>query len=298
MSELKMQRAAMWATLILLVTGCSVLSVHRDKAEKTEGVKGIPFYLKTRQTHQETTYLEPKYSVEVSRLDNSAKTTGESKITKTTLYRVLISASRVHSDAMKELREALEAGNPTMIHQSVNKLLSEDPCKSAAIPSFKPPCFQLIGNTLASEMIVDTSQTYYLNARHPIIGKGAVEFELSDEMTLAKGKAEVEEKTAETILGMIPLADYLSARYIPEESEAEAADKSGDFISEYVLEIAPTGVVHQLSRKADTLASPLTEIESGTAYVSSQAPSASGAAKVSGYAIEGTIKPASSQKKE
>ena len=180
---------------------------------------GIPFYVKTAKCKQETTWIEPVYTLALK---------------KTTTYKF------VDEDAVKkagtklpppEVRVAakvlsLSEFQPTNSPlQQVLTLLAKPDTSGAdhtqiesawaalsAVPDYMPLAVSedslistgtnviMISNIASPETMVDYDHVYYYNAPRPWIGTSQVDAKLAADGTLTEGSAQVQSQTLSTML--------------------------------------------------------------------------------------------------
>jgi hypothetical protein len=64
-------------------------------------------------------------------------------------------------------------------------------------------------NTVNPELYVDYNTTYYFNSKSPLAGSSQATAKLADDGTLTEGTGQVESKTLETFLDLVPFSDVL-----------------------------------------------------------------------------------------
>jgi hypothetical protein len=67
----------------------------------------------------------------------------------------------------------------------------------------------LASNAITPELYVDYNTTYYFNSKKPLAGTSQATAKLADDGTLTEGTGQVESKTLETFLGLVPFSDVL-----------------------------------------------------------------------------------------
>jgi hypothetical protein len=68
----------------------------------------------------------------------------------------------------------------------------------------------LVCNVAKAGNYVDYAQVHYINVDRPGIGSASATATLNDNGTLAESSGEVENRTGETILGMLPIGELLT----------------------------------------------------------------------------------------
>ena len=201
--------------LSVLLTGClSTVRISRETDStnhKYGPVPGIPFYLKTAKCKQETTWLEPVYTLTLK---------------KTTTYKFLDEEAAKKAGAKLPAPEVRVASKVLALSQfqpsntSLQKLLAllakpnlSDPDRIeieaswaavVAVPDYVPLSQEedalikaginiiKISNTSSPEAIVDYAQVYYYNAPRPWVGTSQVDAKLASDGTLTEGSAQVQ----------------------------------------------------------------------------------------------------------
>lgn len=185
-------------TLLVLIwsTGCAgkLYQVHRG----TTPVDGVPFYVLAGSCTQETVRLETVYQLV---LQFAGKEGSPARV----LREKPIPASVYNSTAMQELRDAVAAEKPksaSAITSLVDKLPAYNPAAQ--------PELVIVSNTTKADTYVDYSKVHYINVSRPGIGSASAAAKLNANGTLSESSAEVEDKTAETILGAFPIKEAVT----------------------------------------------------------------------------------------
>lgn len=210
--------------MCILLTGClSTVRIKRDpsSASAHDGgeVPGIPFYIKTAKCKQETTWIEPVYTLTLKKtttykfLDEDAAKKAGAKLPATdlrvsskvlglsqfqpgnaplqTLLALLAKPNISDPDRIQiEASWTTIAASPDYLPMNTN----EDALIAAGTNVIK------ISNTASPEAIVDYSRTYYYNAPRPWVGSSQVDAKLAADGTLTEGSAQVQGQTLSTIL--------------------------------------------------------------------------------------------------
>jgi hypothetical protein len=227
-------------SLCVTLTGClSTVSVKRDpldptqlkrQGQKTE-VPGIPFYVKTAECKQETTWIEPVFRLTLKRTsaqkfkdENAAKKEAEStkQPEKLKLESTVTSSTRVlsWSDYQKEQVSQLQgllgnAGAKPEESQvdtawtSVTMLRQYSPFRVDEDALIASKNVIQVANTAGPEVMVDYSRTYYYNTPRPLAGTSKANAKLAADGTLTEGASEVDSQTFSTI--MSPVNTVVSA---------------------------------------------------------------------------------------
>lgn len=207
---MRVQLNACVCLFALTSLGCgSLYAVRRgDLATAPVKVEGVPFYVKRAVCVIETVYSEPVYHVLVSekRGDESPLVLAEAWLR--------ADKARTGLNEVRRLFAQSGANGPDRerVMTGVNQLATDAGFTPTALPAPGDEAhWVLLSHASAPRSYVDYSRVYYLNVRKPWIGSASATAELAADGTLTKGQAEVEDKTAETILGMLPAKELLQA---------------------------------------------------------------------------------------
>jgi hypothetical protein len=183
-----------WLVLLAAVplVGCAgkLFEVH----EESKLLSGIPFYRLAASCTQETVLIETLYQVSIQ-VPKTATTSAIVLMEKTT------PTSGYLSSTMQDLRTEVTAPTP-----DVAKVLA----KFAALPLYNPNAeADLVqqSNTVKADTFVDYSKTHFLNVSRPAMGSVSATTKLNPNGTLSEGTAEVEDTTAETLIGAFPIGE-------------------------------------------------------------------------------------------
>jgi hypothetical protein len=157
-------------------------------------LNGVPFYVKVSACKHEKAWLEPV--LQVSLLSPNGAVLGNKNVP---LSRSLEVLKLQNSDHPQEDFDKLSAADPLLL-----KATEEQITKS-------PGDFILMSDVLSPSPIVDYSTTYYLNATHPWIGSASASAELGADGTLSKASGQIEEKTLQSFLDLVPTSKLISA---------------------------------------------------------------------------------------
>ncbi len=201
--------------------------VVRTKNGQTEvDYPGLPFYIKKGRVTQETSYLEPlaTLTLTVKQLTVGAA----DKVTNTELrFAETITVSLlddVHG-SITALRTLVDDANKTKPGEATESQFINIRNKFSDLPRYrgKRPSEELIQeNTFKESSYVDYQQVYYLNSFQPAIGSTELNFELAGDGTLTKVSAKSEDKSLESLAGLVP-TDKLKA-----EAEGKSAEATTD----------------------------------------------------------------------
>ncbi|MBV9301832.1 MAG: hypothetical protein JOY62_16555 [Acidobacteriaceae bacterium] len=166
--------------------------------EKTEGVPGLPFYVKKAACLHSTVWLEPVYTLTLELV--STPLDDPSKARSTLLGSTVLSLKQL--GAAQDLFHSVNEPS-----EDLDKILSVWKCIATQDGTpYTPIGFPeqknriLISNTAEPQVYVDYSQHYYLNAHQPLAGSAKVDSKLASDGTLTEASAEVENKTLETLV--------------------------------------------------------------------------------------------------
>ena len=192
--------------------------------------KGMPFYTKKSVYSQETTWQHVNYVVSVSyQLYESSNL--KKPINTVSLGKVLVPQEIYYNDEMNAVvsevakigeMESIECESENECPEIHNKLkglvtafnaLRTKARLAVSGSSTIPRSSKLVGNKVTREMVVDTSRTFYINGRRPIVGSGKVNFELASDQTLTKVESEAESKTLETLTSLLPLTEFFTEQW-------------------------------------------------------------------------------------
>jgi len=198
-----------------LLTGCSeVVRVtqqdHTGKANTTRRLDGIPFYSMAARCKHETVWLEPTYQVSLVRT-GSAKVGNEVKEFVLPVGSRLISWATYTSEKYRTVIRLLEeASSQQRDDQIVDAFRDLEQYVAEANKLPLPMNRILVLNQEAPEAFVNYADLQYCNARRPILGTVNAQVELSSNGTLAKGSAQIESKTLQAFLDLVPVKDVVS----------------------------------------------------------------------------------------
>lgn len=244
-----MKRLLLFGVLgCVLASGCvRTFSIK----EKSKDVPGLPFYLKRMACQQSTSYLEPVYDIIVSRETLSKDSAGSTSRNATEIARKSIAMSTLQSSqAWLELRNAFMNANvdEKTFRPKFDALPSWD-----ANSVFDPANRILAKNETTPRLYVDYTTTYYFNMKRPWSGSTSSELGFREDGTLSTVKVTVEDKTFEQIAGLLPISEYLTAKYVPTADEITALDVPPSVITEWrlTLKVQATVYKHTLSKQRE-----------------------------------------------
>jgi hypothetical protein len=176
-----------------LVTTCGCYSVMQVSSSKGK-LNGVPFYVKVSGCKHERVWIEPV--LQVSLLSPNGAVLGSKSVP---LSRSLEVLKLQNSDHPQEDFDKLSAADPLLVKATEVRITQDS------------GDFILMSDALTPSPIVDYSNTYYLNAAHPWIGSASANAELGADGTLSKASGQVETKTLQSFLDLIPASKLISA---------------------------------------------------------------------------------------
>ncbi len=211
----------------LLLCGCgSLIKVTRQpRANNAGSVAGIPFYVKAERCKQQTIWLQPIYSVTLKATFTPTDKAKPAIVSSRTLVLTLVEIqSADFKTLMQAVNEAQPDGNGGISAAALDDIedawttLSEhqpaDPYRlnqdqlSSANGTDRYRVLRVANETVA-ETYVDYSTMYFFNTSKPLAGSAQGNVELSGDGTMTKGSAQIESKTLQTFLDLLPVKDVL-----------------------------------------------------------------------------------------
>jgi hypothetical protein len=190
-----MRRSVLVLLPLLLAAGCvSLYDVHRGDT----AIAGVPFFVQAGACTQQTMYVETLYRVAVQ-LPAPA---GQPPVV---LMEKVLRESAYLSGAMITLRSAMQSEQTTL----ANVLTAFN-----SLPAFNPadrPEARIASNVVRPDSFVDYSVVHYVNVKRPWIGSASATAKINGNGTLAEGAADVEDKTAASVLSALPIKELLTA---------------------------------------------------------------------------------------
>lgn len=198
--------------LALIFTGCLSTAQITTGSAGTPGDKtalpGVPFYPQSAVCKHETTWLEPIFTL--TREDSySEDTTKKRSVTQVKVAR--LSDLGQNLQLLKDLQTRLGDQPPDLmkIDQAWAKITT-----TGALTLQAPTQENVVlgSNSVTSAPYVDYSRPYYFNTRLPWLGSSTAKVTLNPDGTLLTTEATTENKTLDTIIGLLPINALLSAR--------------------------------------------------------------------------------------
>jgi hypothetical protein len=259
----------------VVMCGCqSAVRISRaptTDALSTKAVEGVPFYIKVAKCKQETSWLQPVYTLTLKKTttyrfvdEQAAKTANPTAKPPDPVVHTAsktLSLSQFNTQDVRILRALLsKAGDATPgdvkdIEEKWN-VVAVWP-DYVAVPVNEDTLINSkdvfeVSNTSMPEAIVDYGTTYYYNSKRPWAGSSQIGAKLAADGTLTEGSAQVESKTLSTILAALPISALLTkavgagvaalGKLPPELTRAT---------TQYELMITEAGYTHTHSRYSD-----------------------------------------------
>ena len=182
-------------TTSFLLSGCGLYIVK--KSDVAGNHQGIPFYVKTGGCKREIAHLKPYYLLTLSKKEND-------KVVSTD------TAFVCRADFNNSLLDSLRNSTAATVESNWDALKKGVKCEPHAEDS-TPENTLLLSDVVSAYAYVDYNHPYTLNVRRPVIGSASATTKLADDGTLSEGTAQVEDKTLETVLGLVPAADLIKS---------------------------------------------------------------------------------------
>lgn len=211
----------------LLLSGCgSLIKVTRQPRANAAGeVAGIPFYVKAERCKHQTVWVQPIYGVTLKTTFTPADKAKPATVSTRTL---LLTLAEVQSAEFKTLMQAVNEAQPDAnggisaaalddIEDAWTELSEHQPADpyrlnqdqlSSANGTDRYRVLRVANETVA-ETYVDYSTMYFFNTSKPLAGSAQGNVELASDGTMTKGSAQVESKTLQTFLDLLPVKDVL-----------------------------------------------------------------------------------------
>jgi len=259
----------------LVLSGClSTVRIKRDPITGTstnkQDVAGIPFYVKTAKCKQESTWIEPVYTLTLK---------------KTTTYKFLNDAEAKKVDAKlpaPEVRTASKVLSKSQFQPSTNAplqtllaLLNKPNTSAPDIIAIENAWALIIAkddyiplstseddlikagkevietaNTSTPEVVVDYKTVYYYNAPRPWVGTSQVDAKLAADGTLTEGSAQVQGQTLSTILTAVTSVFSTVVSKIPSFGPGAPPDATST-TTQYDLTVQKEAYQHTHTRYGD-----------------------------------------------
>lgn len=217
-----MERIGIMMACCLFFTGCSLYKVTKDEGS------GIPILVKQPVRYQKTqvamTHWKVTFVLKSGDKQFSAPSGGMEIVASDAAFR-----------ALDEIGNAL--ANETGITSDnfsahVEQHLQASKAHWGGCTNDEPPGVICIrpsvrhGRTIENTVVVlsELSESqYYINTRRPWIGTASATIELATDGTMTKAQSEVEDKTIETILSVLPITSFFTKQWDLGGADAVAA---------------------------------------------------------------------------
>lgn len=232
--------------LFLTTSGCVTYRVSAASGlqhREFQRVPGIPFYARSANCRQETIYQQDvrKLTLVVHEISADGKPVAADH---PFFSSSIVVPGRIVQNPDFPLRSL---GSIQLNSASVTQLVAQfqNLSEFTAAGWQTDPNLLLVSNTTTPVQAVDYSRVFFLNAVRPPIGSVTVSAELNADGTLSKGSAEVEDRTVDALLDLIPVKEVLLSRWIPSEDKN---DLQPETTFRAILTIEPSPILHTLSR--------------------------------------------------
>jgi hypothetical protein len=246
-----------WSVALIaccLVTGCYTYSVMGlpANARAYSAIPGVPFYIRKAACRQETVYREEilrvRLVIERLTFDSAGKVTARD----TTFDREkLVPQDTMNQNALHALKDVIRSHprSDSLVMDAFTNLGVYDPSSNWSAGGKAV----MIANQMSPSTYVDYSTTYYMNSQRPLVGSATNTFKLNQDGTLGEGSATIDDKSLETIGGLIPIQDILSGLGAPTPAiTAETARAGGRTLPpwkfQYNLTMESAPILHTLAR--------------------------------------------------
>jgi len=185
----------------MLLTSCSVLSIHH----RSDAAKGVPFFVRTSLCRHELVWLEPIYRLT---LQSVSQLNGKETVTTLGSADFSLSDYTANQQDITSLKNAiLNGGNPVQMWS----VIQTHAYNSLARPEPDPRDIVLISNVNKTETTVDYRDVYYFNSHRPLLGTAKADIKLASDGTMTEGSGEIESKTLQSFLDLVPTKELISA---------------------------------------------------------------------------------------
>lgn len=222
-----------------LISGCSVYKVRNVRGKSA---RGIPANVVTARLRQQTTWIEPRYELTIVETSADGKTKTErwkGEFAQGGWDRIQIPRPGGAPPRPSLYRDLLDtaATATTWGQVSAQAKALEVEVVPATGAKMKDRGLLLEENKVEVITSIDPAERVFVNVDRPIIGSSSAKIELAADGTLKSAEASVEDKFVETFLGLLPIKEKLSERWL--DPAAAAA-----------LRVAPSRLEVTLKRRA------------------------------------------------
>lgn len=257
-------QSVVWSLLILGILSIIGVYIYRRPTNKLivqkktgraqDGdVGGLPFYIKTGKQNHQTVYLES--------LTDLTLTINQINADKSSVQlfndKKRVSLTDRHVCKIKKIEKAIQklASDKTGVKRLVGTIeedfLELDKYQAGAQQDFNLPDNAFLeANSIVQRTYVDYNTIYYLNQNQPLIGSSELSFELATDGTLTKSSVKTEDKTVETLLGVLP-TDFLKQSTATVETDAKTDETAEQGEAKSI--IAPSTVTYTVTLNTKNL---------------------------------------------
>jgi len=183
---------------LMCLCGCTV---YRIKPWNDQRPEGVPFYTTKPVCEKKTTYIQPIYTVVVTKPPGQ----GSNKPPITVLTRNLSLHVRVSPPCAAEIASLL-SGNVRIVNGNGDAAVLSS-CPEAEPPDAKsfPDGKDLIlaGNTASFVSVIDADHRYSFNVKRPLAGSSTGDITLAPDGTLQKATATVNDQSVQTLVSAL-----------------------------------------------------------------------------------------------
>jgi hypothetical protein len=274
----------------MTLAGCGCLDLLSIKGTSATQHNGIPFYLKVGMCRQETVWVEPVLELKLERREqapeSAKKTTGTTTaepawVTVSTLIQY-VPWSRDQATTDCGTATGIEAllctlGDPkTTDPKDITGAWQKLGGRATPYPTTTPATGNALmaSNKTVVEAYVDYAHPLYYNGKMPWLGSSKATIGLNPDGTLASAESDAEPKVLQSLLDLLPVSAFLSAKLIPKAAVAAAATGNKIYRSPIIIPPRDTKVRFDLTVTSvifkHTLRTTL-PLDSGTPRVSGEA---------------------------
>jgi hypothetical protein len=232
---------ALWL-IAAMTLGCGqAIKVNRAKYDTVPAEElGIPFYVKTSSCEQQTIWLQPIYTLTLKATvtpqlpQTPAPDTGKPKNEPTVLTRtVTLTLREFRTVQVAQLYAAVNsAQKATLTGLTSDTQIQDIEDKWQAVVNLAPAdpftvdedhlnlCVQprcdnerviKVANSTSAKIFVDYTTMYFYNVAKPLAGSSQASLKLASDGTMTEGSAQIESKTLQTFLDLLPVKEVLTA---------------------------------------------------------------------------------------
>jgi hypothetical protein len=228
-----MQHNTLWRSALLgvVISSCGCVDLLSVKGRSATQPNGIPFYRKAGVCRQETVYLEPVLELKLEQTEQAKEgpKPAEGKEPAPSAWVTVASMTQYvpfsldqpgtecspHATKLVELLCALSASppKPSVIMAAWRALNG----RATPYPTSPPEEGNrlLAANKVSGDSYVDYAHPLYYNGKMPWLGSAKATISLNTDGTLASAEGDAEPKVLQSILDVLPISAFLSAKLIP-----------------------------------------------------------------------------------